>query len=133
MRFLRRIFSGWRLYRSDLGDYMRRWILQTPFGTLRIHKILRSDDDRHFHDHPWNFVSFILKGRYVEITPCPCGRPPVCLTGDREERVYKAGQINRKRADALHILRLDHGPVWTFVVTGPRVRRWGFQTENGWV
>lgn len=110
----------WRFYASHLGDYMKRWILSTPWGTLRIHKILRSDKDRHLHDHPWDFTSFILKGRYIEHT----------AAGGRE---FRPGSVNRKRAEDLHRLELRHGPVWTFVVSGPVRRKWGFVTAKGWI
>lgn len=58
----------WAAYAHHLGDYMHRWILRTPWGTLRLHHILRSDDDRHLHDHPFDFTSFLLTGGYLEIT-----------------------------------------------------------------
>jgi len=88
---------------------------------IRLHKILRSDDDRHFHDHPFDFVSFILHGHYVEVTP-------------DGKRSFFDFDINRKRAEELHRLVLpEGGPVWTLVFTGPKRRSWGFQTEAGWV
>lgn len=110
--------SDWRIYASHIGDYMKRWIFQTPWGTIRVHRILRSDEDRHFHDHPWDFTSWIF-GRYTEITPA----------GTQDFGWFS---VNRKKATALHRLVLGK-PVWTFVVTGKKKRRWGFQTEHGWV
>lgn len=60
--------------------YMRRWWLFNPyhdtpglrrFGwcpiSIRVHQILRADQDRHLHDHPWNARSVILAGGYREI------------------------------------------------------------------
>jgi hypothetical protein len=110
---------AWKLYASHLGDYMKRWILSTPFGTLRVHKIMRSDKDRDLHDHPWDFTSFILWGRYLEVAPGGV-------------QTYSVGSINRKRAEDRHRLALAE-PVWTFVVTGPVRRKWGFYTDGGWV
>lgn len=54
--------------RNDIRDYMRRWILHHPWGTIRLHHILRSDDGRDLHCHPWDFVSFMLIGEYTEVT-----------------------------------------------------------------
>jgi hypothetical protein len=110
----------WSFRRRDIGDYMHRWILTMPWGTLRLHKILRSDSDRHLHDHPWDFTSLILRGSYVELTP----------TGTT---TYSPGDINRKKAEDIHRLVLTNGSVWTFVVSGPKRRSWGFHTEAGWV
>lgn len=112
---------GWRAYRHDLGDYMHRVILQAPDATLRLHKILRSDEGD-LHDHPWDFTSLILRGSYTESRP-----------GLEREVVYGPGTLNSKRADDLHRLTVIDGPVWTFVETGPRLRDWGFATAQGWV
>jgi hypothetical protein len=117
-----RLGDRWELGPRHIGDYMRRWLLCTPWFTLRLHKILRSDQDRDLHDHPWDFLSFILSGAYAELTP------------DGRERAFVPGDVNVKRAEDLHSLRLLNGdPVWTLVVTGPRRRRWGFATPSGWV
>jgi hypothetical protein len=111
-------------YRSDLivRDYMRRWTLYWPSGRMwRLHHILRSDNREHFHDHPMDFTSFILKGGYVEHRP---GRPSVA---------YHSGSVVRRQAEDLHALELIGKSAWTFVVAGPVRRDWGFATEDGWV
>lgn len=110
-------------YLSDViaHDYMRRWIIKTPWVLLRLHKIMRGDARDHFHDHPFDFVSLILKGGYVEHRPDTY--PRWCFPGD----------IIRRRATDLHYLDLIDGPTWTFVIASPEYRRWGFRTENGWI
>lgn len=119
---------GWRAYRHDLGDYMHRVILQAPGATLRLHKILRSDEGD-LHDHPWDFTSLILRGYYEEEGLAPPGSSlRVIPTG-----VFGPGDYNSKRATDVHRLTIHEGPVWTFVETGPRVRDWGFATAQGWV
>jgi hypothetical protein len=110
-------------FRSDLisGDYMRRWVVKTPWFLVRLHHIMRGDSDRHFHDHPFDFVSFILRGGYVEHTP------------ERSPRAFKPGDVVVKKATDLHYLKLIDGPAWTLVFTSPYYREWGFKTECGWV
>jgi hypothetical protein len=123
----REVYRRWRLggfeYRSDLigGDYMRRWTVTTPWFSLRLHHILRSDLDRHHHDHPFSFVSLILRGGYVERSP---GGPP---------RVCRPGTVVVRRAEDLHSLTLLGESAWTLVAATPRRKRWGFDTEDGWV
>lgn len=117
-----------QFYRSDIGDYMHRWIFQHPWGTVRVHHILRSDNDRHPHDHPWNFVSLILSGSYKE-------RLFTEYTSERNHSmllIFSPGMINRKKATDMHVLTLDK-PVWTFVISGPRLRTWGFHTPDGFI
>lgn len=138
---------GFGLYASHLGRlapdgyYMKRWILRLPFGySIRLHLILRSDADRHLHDHPFDFTSLLLMGDYTEITPCEkCGGEdrnaaqcpcPRCWDGRRRQR-FPRFSINRKRAEQRHALTLEK-PVLTLVFAGPK-RDWGFHTEAGWV
>ena len=118
----RGLFEGFEVT-SDLiaHDYMRRWRLITPWICFRLHHILRSDSDRHHHDHPMDFVSFILRGGYVEYTP------------DKEPRVCKPFRFVFRRAEDLHFIKLRGRSAWTFLITGPFRREWGFQTEDGWI
>ena len=53
------------------APYLRRWwiIPRNRLFNIYLHQILRSDDDRALHDHPWINCSIILKGRYMEVTP----------------------------------------------------------------
>lgn len=120
--------TRWRLYTHHLGDYMHRWILLTPWGSLRLHHILRSDDDRHLHDHPFDFTSFLLTGRYTEITEQINDHLGSWSYGQYWPRF----SLVRKVAEEKHRLELER-PIWTFVITGPKRRDWGFHTELGWV
>jgi hypothetical protein len=45
------------------------WCLQKLGVSVRVHRILRSDEGDHFHDHPASFVSIIVRGRYAEVFP----------------------------------------------------------------
>lgn len=107
--------------------YLIRWrLIETPWFGVFLHKICRPDHDRHMHDHPWPFVSFVLRGGYVEQVPCGCTIS--CISARR------AGSIIRHAATDLHrIHELLNGPAWTLVLIGRRCRDWGFQTETGWV
>ena len=103
----------------DGETYMRRWYPGVGYR-LRYHEILRSDPDRHLHDHPWDFTSTILEGSYLEVTPSG-------------ETVYQPGDMIKRKATDLHRLVVVDGPVWTAVRTGPVRRHWGFMTDDGWV
>lgn len=121
------LYRRWSLggfeYRSDLiaTDYMRRWTVKTPWGMLRLHHILRSDHDRHYHDHPMSFVSLILAGGYIEHRP------------HQAPRRCAPGSVVVRRAEDMHRLQLIGKDAWTLVLTGPVRRAWGFATESGWV
>lgn len=124
----RRVFCEFRFlgfgWLSDIigGDYMRRWVLRTPWCVFRLHHILRGDGDRHFHDHPFDFSSLVLRGGYIEHRP------------NAAPRRLRAGHVLRRQAEDLHRLELNPGKTaWTLVVAKPARRGWGFQTEQGWI
>jgi len=124
-----------RIYAPHIPGYMHRWLIETPWFTLRLHKILASDQDEELHDHPWAFCSLLLRGAYQEVEPGPYGRDlHAGVSWDRTRRIFRAPAINfRPDATAPHRLEVVDGPIWTLVVTGPRVRPWGFWTRAGWV
>ena len=94
-------------------------IVTTPLFSIKLHRIYRRDQQRDLHDHPWDFLSIVLWGSYVEDTP----------TGLKKRRWW-----NRKRAADRHSIReVSRRPVWTLVVTGPKRREWGFWTSTGWI
>ena len=99
--------------------YLRRlYLLRTPWFGLMINWIMEPDSDRWMHDHPWGFLSILLRGGYVEEVP----------NGIRAIR-----WMNVKAATDLHrILSVDKGTI-TVVLTSRKKRTWGFQTDSGWV
>ena len=123
------------IYNDSSGKlYMRRWFLlpvgrdqEWPFS-IKLHKICRSDADRDLHDHPWSFISLILKGQYLEVLVDPQGDWP-------DRIVVPRGRFSARwrSAKSLHQVLLPEGPVWTLVFTGPRRRVWGYRTDNGWI
>lgn len=107
------------LYRSDTGPYLVRYsILSTRWFAVKIHHILSSDDEC-LHDHPWSFISVLLKGRYIEESEKRFGH-------------YRAGHILFRRAKWKRRLMIGE-PVWTFVITFRKTRQWGFWTKKGFV
>lgn len=146
-------FFRWlRLSNPDGSKYLTRLrIIQTPWFGLYLHWIYAPDGGRDLHDHPWWFVSFLIKGRYTE----ECGSPwgdrwafgipdrAVIETANDGFKTYPTlwrwkndiKWINRKSATGLHqILSMTRSPVISLVLVGPRVRKWGFVTPKGeWI
>lgn len=106
-----------------IGDnYLRRWwiVPRNEYCNVYLHEILHSDDDRAFHDHPWQNTSFIIKGCYLEHTP-------------EGQYIRSAGDIVTREATALHRLEVfENEPVISLFMTGPIVREWGFDCPQGW-
>lgn len=97
------------------------WVLQRLGVAVRVHEILRSDDLSVLHDHPWNYVSVILKNGYIEAT-------------EGHYRYYGEGCILLRSAKSAHCLELvlegsyEPAPVpaTTLFITGPWKQTWGF-------
>lgn len=109
-----------RAYSSHIGDYMRRWIVETRLGTARLHHIQRPDWADDHHDHPWDFLSIVLRGHYVEER-----------TG--AEPVHRGpGSVASRRAEDFHtICSVSNGGCWTLVLTGPKRKSWSYLLPTG--
>lgn len=105
-------------------DYLKRWwvIPRNKFANAYLHEMTGPDDDRAMHDHPWDNTSVVIRGGYLEHTP---------------EGIFERheGDVIARPATALHRLELLPGVTRTvsLFLTGPILRKWGFQTEAGWV
>ncbi|MCX5660819.1 MAG: hypothetical protein NTW19_14020 [Planctomycetota bacterium] len=119
MAFMSYLFKPMTVLTPQGDKYLKRYyLLRTRWFEVYIHHIFRSDPDADLHDHPWWFVSCILWGGYIEHT---------------QEGKFKrrAPQILYRPEGSPHRLELAK-PAWTFVLTGPVRRTWGFVTARGW-
>ncbi len=100
---------------------IRYWLRRDrPEGSIYLHCIRKSDDDRALHDHPWSSTSLVLEGTLREILP-------------DGSRLLTPGSIVSRSAEQAHRLEVVDGPVWTLFITGAVEREWGFHCPNGWV
>jgi len=126
--------------KSKSGElHFQRWrIVWTPLFAIYIHYIAKSDEDKHPHNHPWNFYSFILYGGYKEtltketsfaqyamsiIFKIPC--PSYTTTVDTFKQF---SFISRDRLWFHKISLLK--PTWTLVFTGKNYKDWGYLVDN---
>lgn len=111
---------AWR-ERLGLPDcpYVIRWRLETPIGSLRVHHWLSSDDDRAVHDHPWWFLTFVVKGYYYD-------------AGTRAE-LLQAPAIRFRPAKHQHTVYPGRDGAWTILITGRPLRTWGFYPKGKFV
>lgn len=101
--------------------YMLRWHV-TPrdneAGGIYLHYFRHSDDDRALHDHPWDSVSIVLSGEYIEHLPGGCTRH------------IKAGDVIARSAEFTHRIEvIERG--FTLFTKGPKTREWGFHCPEG--
>ena len=94
----------------------RKWF---PFNVF-LHNFHKGDLDD-LHDHPWPYLTIIIRGGYWEHTP--------------RGRFWRApGHIRISTPSSLHRIELERGvDTWTVFVPGPKIREWGFIREGKWV
>lgn len=133
---------------------MYRWTLAKPFGCkIMLHHFLPNGDDPEPHDHPFDFVTLVLAGAYVDektIKPAPghwcrrCGEAipdPDCLecrgTGVTQPVLcfesMTRGKVRFRRAEHMHRTLIRSDGCWTIIVTGPKRREWGFIWRGVWM
>lgn len=108
----------WKEAMGDPNDpYLIRWMFIAFNRSIRIHKWIRSDDTRFFHDHSSDFTSIVLKGNYFNVTPK--GRFNV-----------KAFSIWKAKATDRHYLEIPKEGAWTLLFCGKPYYKWGFWTKE---
>lgn len=104
-----------------------------PFS-IRVHHIATADYDRHFHDHPFSFVSIILRGWYIESRPRTLDP---CFVTNRDFEASQvtsrmAGSVAYRRCTDRHLIKdVPVGGAWTLVFLTRRLQWWGFYTPAG--
>lgn len=121
---------------KDGSPYLTRWWLTSRteerhkarkhLPGVMLHRIHRPDEDRDPHDHPWWFVSIVLKGFYVENRYDEKGHWV-------RRTVRTRFSVGLRHADDLHDIAVVSPDLWTLIICGPKRRDWGFMTPDGWV
>lgn len=111
---------------ADTGDYMERyWLIpeswNLPFA-VRIHIIKAADRDRHLHDHPFDFRTFVLDGMYIE-------ERADGKAYRKETDTYKLDATTPHRIRA--VFPLNYSGVVSMFILGKRKQVWGFYTDEG--
>ncbi|MDP3327165.1 hypothetical protein [Parvibaculum sp.] len=100
-----------------------------------VHRIMRDDDDRALHDHPWWSVSWIFRNHYFDIVPKFPDSFRICGHGRLIPVRREEWSMTFRRATDLHRIVLP-GPgkteAWSLFITGPEIRDWGFLCPQGW-
>jgi hypothetical protein len=108
-------------WKQNLGDptcsYLRRWVLDCGWFSLRVHHWISSDDDRYFHDHPWWYWTFCLFGGYTDVS-------------EKGNQVIRPFTLHYFPAEHKHSVRVGIEGAWTLLLTGPEKRVWGFWVDG---
>lgn len=142
--------------RDGTETYMDRWWLFNPYSkdekgnagparrsfvpSIRVHHIMRPDDDGAMHDHPWNARTIVLRNWYREQRPIVDGEEiPSNCTGlflrhydeARMEFTRTTGYTGRVLFDSYHrISQVSRGGVYTLWFTWKYRGTWGFMVDG---
>jgi hypothetical protein len=109
--------------RSKEGKlHFRRWqLLKTPWFSIYIHGIYAPDQDKHLHNHPWDYKSLVLKGSYIEETTVGTN-------------ILSPGTFTSRSGESYHkIKKLLTKSVYTLFIVTPVKRVWGYQVDGKWM
>lgn len=132
-----------RLRRHDGLIFLDRWGFEAErLGGVFLHKMSAPDPGIDLHDHPWWFVSIILRGGYTEERAAARIASQLAVAAERFPPMCKHGVVEHRRRWSIRLMRLtechritdlDRTPTWTLVIHGPNIRKWGFFLPSGWV
>lgn len=137
----RRSKGPWRrLTLSHDGEpFLQRWGVVTRWGGFYVHHIAGPDPGMDLHDHPWAFVSIVLRGGYSHETASTeaavtCAKaaeqwPDTCTPGAPSHR--QTGSVTRMGMRVAHRITRVEPNTWTLVLRGPDRRIWGFYPPSG--
>lgn len=141
MRLLLALLRRWakpyrkgHLLHADGSPYMERFTLfETRWLSARLHHIVTEDYDRVMHDHPWSFLTVILRGGYAECRPEYPHQPRFTSAGREFDVVttHHAGSVALRRATDRHRIIAVLPGTWTLFIYGPIRQWWGFFTPAG--
>ena len=112
-QLLKRIFAHKEIGWTEIGEEFTRYtLLRTRFGNAYLHRLKALNVPPQCHDHPWSFVTFILRGGYWEFH-------------DGAWTWRRPGSILFRPAEFSHNV-VTKGVAWSIVIVSRKRRDWGF-------
>lgn len=109
-------------HQSPYLDRFYLWGNASSSWFLALHRIHKSDADKHLHSHPWPYLACQLAGLMYETQPA--GLHGRVITKRRP------GYLRWRSRESLHRLELPAGEVWSVFLGGPRAGSWGFNVNG---
>lgn len=117
---LRYLYRHYLLFLEDTQEYGK--IVRRPEVKFNVflHNFLLPDPDRHLHNHPWWYATFVLWGGYYEEVFTDETRKTTKLIW-RGRFSFRINNGNYHQ-----VKHLSEKGCYTLFFRGPKVRRWGF-------
>lgn len=110
--------------------FLERWgFVHERIGGFYLHHIVDADPGKDLHDHPWSFISIVLRGKYEEAWSTTTN---ACTPmAGRHKRTWRWLSIHRMPLTIAHRITRAEPRTWTLVLRGPTRRVWGFYMPTG--
>lgn len=105
-------------------------LLQTPFFAVYLHDLNLPDTDRDPHDHPWSFISIVLRGGYEEATWLVQPGKRLVPGAKMRRKTWHRFSAHKMGFDHAHMIESVQPGTKTLILTGPRKKSWGFYTDG---
>jgi len=110
-RYLKYKEIGW----SEIGERFTRYALfKSRWVNIYLHQLYAPSWHPECHDHPWGFLTILLRNGYLE------------RIGTKDYRRWP-GMILWRPATFAHNVITPYGTSWSLIITGPKARDWGFK------
>lgn len=117
--------------RQEGVKYLTRlYLINTPWFGIKIHWFHAPDPDDHCHDHPWWFLSFLLKGSYQEKRQEFVSVGRSYMKVQDTERQRKRFSIAFRRSTDVHRITMCSRECVSLILNGPRQKSWAFWAVN---
>lgn len=114
----------WRWTDVDNEFITRLHLIKTPWFAICLHWIRKPDPEPYLHDHPVSFLSIILRGWYEEYR---------LKSGFSRPYLRRWWNWIRATPDDCHSIDRCAPHTLTLCFMGPKTRKWGYHTPDGWV
>lgn len=130
----------------DGATFLRRRAFETGLFGVYVHRIDSPDPGLDLHDHPWPFVSMVLRGGYTEewcdardasrhaaiaakLDELDISHGP----GRGHERHHGRWSVHRMPLTVAHRITMAEPGTVTLVLRGRKSRQWGFYLPLGFI
>jgi excinuclease UvrABC nuclease subunit len=113
--------------KSKSGElHFRRWsILSSKWFSIYFHGIYKEDLDKHLHSHPWNILTIVLYGSYVE---------SLLVENNIIQNTRNLFNIAYRPYNKYHkICELLSPKVYTIAFVFGKRKTWGYNVDNKFI
>lgn len=115
-RLLRRLFVHKEIGWKDIGEsFTLFYIIRTRWFAIQLHRIEAAKPHPQCHDHPWPFITLLIRGGYYEWV-------------DDSWHWRKPGTILYRPAVFRHNV-LTKGVSWSIIIRTKKQREWGMMDD----